>query len=565
MIFRLISRVCRASAIGAILLFSASCISINEELGKNLIPTNQKWDVFNPEPATLEKIELRTTDSLSAYNSSRFTFGSVNDPIFGTCIKGTSFTLVPVVDTMDFGTNTRIKQFHLSAVRDTVSAYYDSQKRILQNVYVTELKAELDTLALYTDTFMSEENRNRYLSDRKITSGTPVYDGGDSLSFNFSRDFTERMVEKLKSIKLDSITNYTKVLPGIFITAEAPAGVGGRFNMFELAVETTDSYVTGNYAELKITADYGERKDVDTSFVFIFGAATFVNAANSSTGLPTQFAFNTINHDSRQTEFEREWNKGDKKNLYATGGSGIKPVIRATEIKEIVSKMIADAGIINTDEVVINKASIVLPYDMPADYLEMEMYPTVLSPTVRLRSSEGGYITYAGLTDSSVESEDQGEINRSNCLYSPDISHHVQEILKLKDEKNISNYDIWMLIMHDEVVEESSSSSSYDDYYNNLLYSSYYNNMMYGGYGGYGGYGYGGYGGYGYGGYGYGYNNYYNYMMLASLSSSYSTSETVTRSLDKDRIYKGVLNGPGSDSRKPQLHITFSAPKSAEK
>ena len=39
-------RVCRLAAAGAILLFSASCVKVNEELGENFIPTDQKWDVF---------------------------------------------------------------------------------------------------------------------------------------------------------------------------------------------------------------------------------------------------------------------------------------------------------------------------------------------------------------------------------------------------------------------------------------------------------------------------------------------------------------------------------------
>ena len=101
--------------------------------------------------------------------------------------------------------------------------------------------------------------------------------------------------------------------------------------------------------------------------------------------------------------------------------------------------------------------------------------------------------------------------------YAPDISHHVQEILRLDRndedfETKIQNYDIRFLIMFSEVAT-GESTTGYNDYYQNLLYNSYYNSMMYDpygygygyGYGGYGGYGYGhlGYGGYG--GYGYGY------------------------------------------------------------
>ena len=571
--FNILRRVSRLAAIGAILLGSASCVYINEELGENLIPTDQKWDVFTPEAVVLDDIQMKMTDSLSAYNTDRFTFGAINDPVLGTSIKSTSFTLVPLLDSLDFGTNTRVRQFYFTAVRDTLSTYHSSQERILQNVYVSELKAPLDTFSLYTGTFMNPANVEKYLNTSNIiTTGIPVYDGGDSLSFSFSKEFTESMIERLKTARLDSMDLYTKDIPGIYITTDAPAVQGGRINMFDLPLELSDSYVTGNFAELKFTADYGDRKDVDSSFIFLFGPGTFMDQTSSE--VPTQFAFNASNHQTAENKFVENWEMGTKENLYVEGGSGMKPVITAREIKSILNDLIAQAGITNPKEVVINKATIILPYVMPADYQDMDKYPTVLSPTVRLRSEDGGYITYAGLTDSSVESENQGDINRSTCMYSPDVSHHVQEILKLDEssedyEKTVDNYDIWMLIMHDEIVGESSSSSSNSDYLNSLLYSSYYNNMMYGGYGGYGGYGYGGYGygygGYGYDSYGYGYSNYYNYMMLASMSNSYSTSETTERGLDNDRFYNAVLCGPGSAGEKPRIKITFSAPMSAEK
>ena len=572
--FNILRRVGRLMAIGAILLGSASCVYINEELGQNLIPTDQKWDVFTPEAAVLEDIQLLVADSLSAYSSSRFTFGSINDPVFGTSVKTSSFTLVPLQDTLDFGKNTKIRQFHFAAVIDTTSTYFKEQERILQNVYVSELKAPLDTFALYTGTFMDPKNRAKYLNtDRLITCGIPIYDGGDSLSFDFSLDFAEDLVKRLDKVALDSMATYTALFPGIYLETDTPVGEGGRINMFTLNLETLDGYVTGNYAELKFTADYDDEKNVDSSFVFFFGPGDIMRSDEST--LPTQFAFNASSHQSIENKFAEEWSQGSKEKLYIEGGSGVKPVITAREIRNIVTDMLAAEGITNFNEVVINKASIILPYEEPADYRELDKYPTILSPTVKLRSEEGGYITYAGLTDSSVASEDQGDINRSRCLYSPDISHHVQMIINLNEndadfEKNIESYNIWLLIMHDEVVKESQSTSTdYSDYYNSLLYNSYYNNMMYGGYGGYGygGYGYG-YGGYGYDSYGYGYNNYYNYMMMASYSSSYSTSETTSRSLDKDRFYNAVLNGPNFGTeleQKPRLKITFSAPKTAEK
>lgn len=575
--FNILRRVGRLAAIGAILFGSASCVYINETLGENLMPTDQKWDVYTPAPAVLSEIRMERTDSLSAYNSSRFTFGSINDPQFGTSIKSTSFTLVPIGDSLSFGENVRIRQFHFTAALDTVSTLYDNQSRIIQNVYVSELKAPLDTHALYIGTFMNEDKRAKYLNlENRITAGTPVYDGGDSLSFDFSLEYAAKVIEKLDKEKLDSIGEYTAMLPGIFITTDTPAAQGGRINMFRLGLQTNDGYVTANYAELKVTADFGERKDVDTTFLFFFGPGRIMKTSDSQA--PDQFAFNTSNHETYTDALAAEGEDGPREKLHVEGGAGAKPVITAKEIKSIVTDMLTENGIENFNEVVINKATVILPYQMPADYKDMELYPTVLSPTVKLHSENGGYVTYAGLTDSSIESEDQGDINRSTCLYSPDISHHVQEILKLDEnaedfEKKISSYDIWMLIMHDEI-QISNNTSSNNDLYNSLAFSSYYNNMMYGGYGGYGGYGYGGYGygygGYGYDSYGYGYNNYYNYMMMASMAGSYSTGEKTARSIDKDRFYHAVLNGPDYGSaddidRKPRLKITFSAPKSAEK
>lgn len=581
--FDSLCRICRLAAIGAILSVSASCIRINEELGENFIPTDQQWDVFNPEAVELEDIRLQMSDSLAGYGMSRFTFGAINDGELGTTVKGTSFTLVPLNDTIDFGKNTKIRRFHLSAVRDTFSTMYDSQERIIQNIYVSELKKPLDSTVLYTGSFSQytekgRENFNNYINDpydaaNRITDGVPVYSGGDSLSFDFSLEFAERFAEKLAEADLDSMDLYVNSLPGIFITTDRPVGEGGRINMFEIGLATTSTYtITGNFAELQFTAEYDYSDEpVDTSFLFMFGAADFMKLDdNGSLVRPTQLAFNASDHETA-LDYSKDGIKATDK-IFVEGGSGVKPVIKAERIKQILEKMCDDNNIGNPEDVVINKATIILPYDVGTSYEKLDKYPMILSPTVRLRSSDDKYISYAGLTDSSIASENQGNINRSTSRYAPDISHHVQEILKLDRSdseyaKKIENYDIWFLIMHEEITV-TDTGSNYNDYYNNLLYSSYYNNMMYDPYGygyGYGGYGYGGYG-YGYDSYGYGYgSNYYNYLMMAQYASMSNTTNTSSSvELDKDRFYNAVLNGPESSGERPRLKVTFSVPKSAE-
>ena len=191
---------------------------------------------------------------------------------------------------------------------------------------------------------------------------------------------------------------------------------------------------------------------------------------------------------------------------------------------------------------------------MPEDYTQMKYFPSILSPTIQkdVKNDEGvARPTFAGLTDASVSAEDQGDIDRSNLLYSPDVTYHVQELLTRTDLDTATDADIWLLTIFQEQVAQASGSLMDNEYYRNLMYASYYNSIYGGGYG----YGSGRYGG------GYGYSNYYNYMMMAQMMAAQSqTSYTVTTELDKDRYYRAILNGYG-DNRHPLFRITFAIPE----
>ena len=71
------------------------------------------------------------------------------------------------------------------------------------------------------------------------------------------------------------------------------------------------------------------------------------------------------------------------------------------------------------------------------------------------------------------------------------------------------------------------------------------------------------------GGYG-GYSNYYNYLMMAQMYANMNqTTYSTTQELDKDRFYRGILNGPTATAkdpntgkaRVPMFRVTFSIPK----
>ncbi len=555
-----------------------SCVKTDGTLGQDFIPDSDIWQV---EITTfdIEGVEMQRATELGGYNSKRLCIGGVNDPDLGWSERVAAFALIPIADTtssLNLGENPEFKQFHFALAKDTVSLRDASQERMIQNIRVYELQKPLDEKYLYSGQSYSD------LFDESagvVTEGIPTYNGGDSLSFNFSSEFGKKYLKTLSGMRLDSVSNYIKKLPGILLKADRPVFGTGRIDMFDVAVSVNDyNYLTGNYVELKYRSKFDDRGVIDTSLVLMVGAAEFISSESSS--LPSQYAFNFSESEGKVSP-----STSATETLYIEGGSGLKPVLRAASLKDEVTKAIS-AKIEGFDamsdsekqvalsKVVINKATIKLPYETSADFSELDHYPQTLSPTCRLIGSSlttAGdtiqVISYAGLTDASVSSENQGEINRSISCYEPDVSHHIQELLRLskKDsetdedyQKRQGQYDIWMLIMHDEVTESSSSSSSssYNDYLSALAYSSYYNSL-------YNGYGYGGYG-YGYGSYGYNsyYNNYYNYMMMAAYASSSSGSTTSTSTeLDKDRYYSCKLFGPASSDRKPTMTITFSYPK----
>ena len=526
----------------------ASCINVNYTLGSDFLATDQQFDTFVAE-FPLEDIRMVPADSLSGYSQTRITFGAIRDSQFGLTTRSSAVTLVPMYDSLDFGQNARFRYFHVTMSRDTVSVARDEDGYMHQNINVYELTEPLESTY--------DINTRLKHGTRRITKGVPVFNGSeDTLGFFFTREFGEKYL----NITLDDtkdMESYTKKFPGICFETDNPVTEGGRINIFKLQLQfnATYGYIQGNYAELGFTAEYDGRT-TDTTFLFYFSPDKFYDVDslmyNASSDLP-QYCLNVCGHETRG----RSGVATDK--IYVEGGGGLKPVLSATEIREKLIAEISRHG--NPAEAAINRASLSLPFEFPDDYKEMIRYPQILSPTCRIRN-DAGRLSFASLTDSSDSSEDQGDVNRSLLVYAPDITYHTQSILKLSDLDNIHNYDVWFLIMANEIQTTTTSAAEQDEmsqYYNMMMYSSYYNDM----YSGYGGYGYGGYG---YGGYGYGdyYSNYYSYMLMAQMYGSSSSTSSTVKMLDKDRYYRAVLNGPAAEGRRPTITVTYSLPKSGE-
>lgn len=536
-------------AIIALMAGLMSCVGVDQNLGGDFIPTDQKYD-FHTAEFDLDEVWMKSIDSLTAYSSRRITIGSIRDETFGLFSRGSVVTLVPVLDSVDFGKDPVFKRFKFKAAVDSVSVADESQANILQNVNVYALDEPLGS----KEYFSRSEIKH---GSKRITKGVPIANGKDSLTFDFTEEYGKQYLSMTQD-DLKDLKTYAKKFPGIYLCTDDPTGNGGRFDMYEFDIlrtvaGTSGSYIarTDNYAILYFNGEFnGERRDSSLMFYFSPVEMQDLDSLINAKSLPSQYVFNVDRHESDHLVGQAD----DK--IYIEGGSGIKPVVPAAEIQRLVNAEIIRKGgePITT---LITKATIEMPFDFPEDYTTMFRYPKVLSPTIKI--STDTTVTFAGLTDASASDENKGDVNRSLCNYAPDITHHVQQIIrKSESDKKLSNYDIWFLVMwYETTTTTDSQAEEMANYYQQLAYYSYANQLYGGGYGGYGGYGYGGYG---YGGYGY-YNNYYNYMSMASYASSSATKTTSSTELDKDRYYRAVLRGPKAEGKKPKLKVTFAIPK----
>lgn len=539
-------------------LILPGCVEVDNSLGEGLVDKSLLYSTHTVE-FELTDIQLKKSGALSGYSDSKLTIGAIRDNVFGLTTREAAFSLIPALDTIDLGTNPTAVSFGLRFSADSISCSDDTQARIMQNIRVTEL---LEPLPLGGNTGCTQDIAH---GSQLLTDGIPVYSGKGELVLSFSKAYAQKYVDALVALGpalrerdgnddttdglLDQYDLWVSTLPGIYLSVDEPEGNGGRINLFNfscLSVESNYYTRNNNIGVLKVHSTWdGEAKD--SSFLFIPGEAAFYNEAKylENNTKFTQYCFNRTTHSTVEGKAEA--------NVVVEGGGGLKPVILASELQEKTRTAIAKAGG-DPDKVIIVKASIILPFEKPQSLEAWNYFPSVLSPTIQMESEDDEgetYISFAGLTDASVSDENQGDIDRSNLCYAPDVTYHLQELMDRTDLSTSTDSDIWLLTIHTEKVANASGSAYDSDYYRQLMYASYYNSL-YGGYGGYSGYG-----SYGYNNY----SNYYNYMMLAQMMSA-STEQTYsyTTTLDKDRYYCAVLCGPGSE-RKPMFRVTYAIPK----
>lgn len=535
----------------------AGCVDVDTSLGVSVVPDYQKYTAHTTKVG-IDRLTLSVTDSLSGYSQTRIVVGAIRDEEFGLTTRSSCVTLIPM-GSMDMGSNPVCRSFHFAAAPDTISFADKGQSHLLQAIKVTEMTKALDP----TRDFDCNEDVPH--GTESISIGTPILNGRDSLAFNLTTGFGQKYLDALSAdtTLFHDLTRYTEALPGIYIEPRDPSqGNAGRLNAFnlQLGYDSDLGYVVGNYAVIEFTADYPGNPAVDTTLFLYFGA-TDMNGVDSlcrygTAGSYPQYCLNITGHEKRRGE---NVNVDDNYETFRVeGGGGYKPVIPASFLRQTALSAIKDTIAAHRKEAltpeeladvlsrtVILRATLTLPFVFPEDYTDAYKFPARLSPTRRVHSTDTT-VSYMGLTDSSDGEADQGDINRSTLIYSPDITYHLQQLINLDESELKTDYDVWMLFMANETTTTTTTGDEdMQEYYQYLAYQSYYNNM---------------YGGGGYSGNSY--SNYYTYMMMAQYASGQTYTSTDVK-LDIFRYYNAEFCGPGYPDvkRRPKFSFTFAIPK----
>ena len=183
------SRIIAIAALAAAVL--SSCVKIDGRMGSGLVDSSLKYDTYTEE-FLLENLEMRMADNLSGYSDTRIAIGAIRDDVFGLTTRSSAFTLIPAMDTLDLGKNPKPVKFDIHFAADSISCADASQMHILQNINVYALSKPLSSKSLESGT-----NKDIDYLPTRISKGVPVYNGTDSLSFEFTKAYAQEYLDKI--------------------------------------------------------------------------------------------------------------------------------------------------------------------------------------------------------------------------------------------------------------------------------------------------------------------------------------------------------------------------------
>ncbi len=405
-------------------------------------------------------VGMKILDSLQGFSEDYFILGAYRTEEFGNATFGTASNISLNNLNLDFGKDPKVisvvLNMALSAGASGVSssAILDpSQEGIPQNINVYRLKTTIDSTKWFNSAIKDTDYDHTPLNTSSLT-----YFGGDSIKVYLHNSFGEEILSATKE-ELDSLELFSKNHKGLYLTCDAPApGVnGGRLNLFD--ANQGSIYISYNFQPT--WAEGLERKD--TLIALNFGY---------------NYVLNTSSYDSRELETEEA-----AETLYFEGIGGIAPYINGKVLKKQLDlwqeSLYADLGYTKGDKnlpkIAIAKASLVFPFEMPANFDYMNItYPSYLFPVQHLKLTDTTDVKYYYLFDDySSSGNPLGAINRSLMHYECDFSYTIQRMFNKPESEINSSYDLWMYpLLVTETQDYYGSTSAYYSINNNSYYNA---------------------------------------------------------------------------------------------
>lgn len=433
-----------STTVVAILFFSYSCINMDNTMGSDLVPDDH---ILKVNTAQIDlPIAMAIPDSMQS-DSYSIILGTIYDDLFGKISVNSAVGLyIREVDSIDFGVNPVLKRAYIEMTIDSTAVLTDDQSKIIQNIKLYELNRALDTTTLFSNSL----KRSDY-SEKPINSNISATNGS-SIYFELKQDFAEKLINTPKEV-IDSVDLFHKYHHGLFFAMDLPEGEqGGRLN-----------YISCSGKNIRLEMIYNDPDknlyDRDTTFYIYLG----------SYGLSSYSPMALNVFENHNPKFDIE-NIEDK--IYIAPFNGVKPQISAKELKSAIENW-AEENSIDLSKIVISRASLEFPFDENTDYLELNKFPISLYPCLRSKVADTLSVRYyMPLEDINITSVNHGNIDRSLSFYKPDITSHLNKLIK-NDYSKIGYYDdIWMIPI--TTYTDSYTGSTYydinsDSYYKGVL------------------------------------------------------------------------------------------------
>ena len=448
-----------------------SCIESNKTLGSQFIPDDFVLKLHNAEfeiPVTNSAI-----DSIQGYNTSYMTFGYLNDETFGYTSGGFATHITPFGDSTYLGINPELKSIYLYMNIDSTSVLREDQRGIPQNIYIYKLKTDLDTLEMFNKSITADD-----YYPTPISVGTPVFFGDDSIKVYLSEEFGRELLAT-STAEYDSTALFLERIKGLYFATDTPDinSGEGRMNYVTLGSSSTI------YVSYRLTDPQRGYYRKDTMETFSLGYSHAINTTRTSS--------HTLANDDIS------------EHMYIQSLDGIKPLIKASDLNDILNAWISQNGF-TKESLVIARAALEFPFEFDyehytdySDIFPQQIYPCVFS------NDQSDYLEFLSPLPEIYTNSSIGKINRSLNNYTCEITNYIQDMLR--DDNVTSDQDLYICPI---LSYETQSSSNY-------MCSYYY---------------------------------------------SYSSGSTYY-GMDNQNYRHGVLNGSDHSTKRPKLLITYSLVK----